>query len=79
MQRLGKHFPVDRQQILNNAVTGPPQWKSSIFYVVRVVKQGVLELSSELSSALDTVKRGPERASEDEESPVRSRCQGTTR
>jgi hypothetical protein len=33
-QRFGKHVPVARQQILNNATDGQ-QWKSCIFYVVR--------------------------------------------
>jgi hypothetical protein len=35
MQRLGKHIPVAKQQILNNAVVGLQQWKSCVFYVVR--------------------------------------------
>jgi hypothetical protein len=35
MQQLGKHVPVVRQQILNNAVDGLQQWKSCVFYVVR--------------------------------------------
>jgi hypothetical protein len=34
-QRLGKHIPVVRQQILNNATVGLQQWKSCDFYVVR--------------------------------------------
>jgi hypothetical protein len=31
--RLGKHVPVARQQILNNATVGPQQWKSCGFCV----------------------------------------------
>jgi hypothetical protein len=34
-QRLGKHVPVSRQQILNYATVGLKQWKSCVFYVVR--------------------------------------------
>jgi hypothetical protein len=34
-QRLGKHVPVARQQILNNATFGVQKWKSRVFYVVR--------------------------------------------
>jgi hypothetical protein len=34
-QRLGKHVPVARQQILNNARVGPQHWKSCVFCVVR--------------------------------------------
>jgi hypothetical protein len=34
-QRLVKHVPVARQQILNNATVGLQQWKSCVFYVVR--------------------------------------------
>jgi hypothetical protein len=34
-QRLGKHVPFARQQILNNATVGLQQWKSYVFYVVR--------------------------------------------
>jgi hypothetical protein len=35
-QRLGKYVPVARQQILNNATVELQQWKSCVFYVVRV-------------------------------------------
>jgi hypothetical protein len=34
-QLLSKHVLVARQQILNNAIVGLQQWKSSVFYVVR--------------------------------------------
>jgi hypothetical protein len=34
-QRLGKHVPVTRRQILNNATVRLQQWKSCVFYVVR--------------------------------------------
>jgi hypothetical protein len=34
-QRLGKHVPVARQQILNNSKFGLQQWKSYVSYVVR--------------------------------------------
>jgi hypothetical protein len=34
-QRLGKHVPVARQQILNNVTVELQQWKSFVFYVVR--------------------------------------------
>jgi hypothetical protein len=34
-QRLSKHVPVARQQILNNVTVGLQQWKSYVFYVVR--------------------------------------------
>jgi ABC-type nitrate/sulfonate/bicarbonate transport system ATPase subunit len=30
MQRLGKHVPVVRQQILNNAAVGLQQWKQDV-------------------------------------------------
>jgi hypothetical protein len=33
-QRLGKHVPVCRQHILNNAAVGLQQWKSCVVYVV---------------------------------------------
>jgi hypothetical protein len=33
-QWLGKHVPLARQQILNNATTGQ-QWESCVYYVVR--------------------------------------------
>jgi hypothetical protein len=49
MQRLDKHVPFARQQILNNATAGPQQWKVC-FYQVRAARG---------SSALKTVKRGP--------------------
>jgi hypothetical protein len=35
MQRLVKHVPVARQQIINNATVELQQWKSCVFYVVR--------------------------------------------
>jgi hypothetical protein len=35
-QRLCKHIPVARQQILNNAAVGLQQWKSCVVYVVHV-------------------------------------------
>jgi hypothetical protein len=35
-QQLGKHIPIARQQILNNATVGPQQWRNCVFYVVRV-------------------------------------------
>jgi hypothetical protein len=34
-QRLGKHVPVARQQILNNATVTLQQWKMCVFCVVR--------------------------------------------
>jgi hypothetical protein len=34
-QRLGKHIPVARQQILNNITIVLQQWKGCVFYVVR--------------------------------------------
>jgi hypothetical protein len=34
-QRVGKHVPIARQQILNNATAGLQQWKGCVFYVVR--------------------------------------------
>jgi hypothetical protein len=34
-QRLYKHVPVDRYQILNNATVGIEQWESCVFYVAR--------------------------------------------
>jgi hypothetical protein len=34
-QRLGKHVPVARQQILNIATVGLQHWKSCVLYVVR--------------------------------------------
>jgi hypothetical protein len=34
-KRLVEHVPVARQQIINNAKVGL-QWKSCVFYVVRV-------------------------------------------
>jgi hypothetical protein len=34
-QRLDKHVPVARQQILNKATVGLQEWKSCVFYVVR--------------------------------------------
>jgi hypothetical protein len=34
-QRLGKHVPVARQQILNIAAVGLQQWKSCVFSVIR--------------------------------------------
>jgi hypothetical protein len=33
-QRLGKHIPVARQEIINNATVGLQQWMSCVFYVV---------------------------------------------
>jgi hypothetical protein len=33
-QRLGKHVPIARQQILNNATVGLQQWNRRVFYVV---------------------------------------------
>jgi hypothetical protein len=33
-QRFGKHVPIARQQILNNASVGLQQWKSCVFYMV---------------------------------------------
>jgi hypothetical protein len=35
-QWLGKHVPVARQQILNNATVRLQQWKSCVFYMVNV-------------------------------------------
>jgi hypothetical protein len=35
-QWLGKHVPVSRQQIINNATIGLEKWKSCVFYEVRV-------------------------------------------
>jgi hypothetical protein len=37
-QRIGKHVPIARQQILNNATVGLQQLKSGVLYVVRVEK-----------------------------------------
>jgi hypothetical protein len=34
-QRFGKHVPVARQHIINNATVGLQQWKSCVFCVVR--------------------------------------------
>jgi hypothetical protein len=34
-QLLGKHVPVAKQQIVNNATVGLQLWKSCVFYVVR--------------------------------------------
>jgi hypothetical protein len=34
--RLCKHVPVARQQIINNATVGPQQWKRSVFCAARV-------------------------------------------
>jgi hypothetical protein len=34
-QRLGKHVPIARQRVLNNATVGTQQWKRCVFYVVR--------------------------------------------
>jgi hypothetical protein len=34
-QQLGKHVPVARKHILNNAIVGLQQLKSCVFYVVR--------------------------------------------
>jgi hypothetical protein len=34
-QRLGKHVPTARQQILNNATVVLQKWKICVFYVVR--------------------------------------------
>jgi hypothetical protein len=33
-QRLGKHVPVAKQQIISNAEVGLQQWKQGVFYVV---------------------------------------------
>jgi hypothetical protein len=33
-QRLDKHVPVARRQILNNATVGLQQWKNCVLYVV---------------------------------------------
>jgi hypothetical protein len=38
MQRLGKHVPVARQQILNNATVGLQQWTSCVSYVVHAAR-----------------------------------------
>jgi hypothetical protein len=45
-QQLGKHVPIARQQILNNATTEQQQWKWGIFYVVlaEMLKLGGLSL-----------------------------------
>jgi hypothetical protein len=51
-QRLGKHVPVARPQILNNATVGPQQWKSYVFYVVPA--EGKVSL---VSSVWEAVKR----------------------
>jgi hypothetical protein len=37
-QRLGKHVPVARQQILNNVKVELQQWENCVFYVVRAEK-----------------------------------------
>jgi hypothetical protein len=34
-QRLGKHIPVARQQIVNNATVGLQECESYVFYMVR--------------------------------------------
>jgi hypothetical protein len=46
-QRLGKHVPVARQQMLNDPTVGPQQLKSCVFYVVRadVISKGKGEFS----------------------------------
>jgi hypothetical protein len=35
-QRLGKHVPVAKLQILKNATVELQQWKRCVFYVLRV-------------------------------------------
>jgi hypothetical protein len=57
-QRLGKHVPVARQQILNNAVVGLQQWKSCIS--TWSVPRSYFEdnWSDQVSSVQASVKRG---------------------
>jgi hypothetical protein len=58
-QRLGKHFPVARQHILNNATVGLQQWKNcvSTWSVPRSYKQ---RARSVVNSVRESVKRGLE-------------------
>jgi hypothetical protein len=56
-QRLGKHVPVARQQILNNATVRLQQWVLfSTWSVPRCYKQGTRSVESEFCS--EYVKRG---------------------
>jgi hypothetical protein len=59
-QRLGKHVPVARQQILNNAVVGLQQWKICFLCgpCRDVIGNGQGQLR--VSSVQESVKRGLE-------------------
>jgi hypothetical protein len=59
-QRLSKHVPIVRQQILNNATVGLQQWKRGVsaWSVLRCYKQ-LSQLI--LSSVRESVKKGLQR------------------
>jgi hypothetical protein len=64
-QRLGKHVPIARQHILNNATVGVQQWRSCVFYVVRAENLQARDNVSLVSSIWESVKGGLEPEAEE--------------
>jgi hypothetical protein len=60
-QRLGRHVPVARHQILNNTTAGLQQWKRDVstWSVLRYYKQGTKSILYRVSSNCDCAQKRP--------------------